>query len=48
MNVKKLFFVTCHLFGVLSFAQVGITATTLEGILTVKGQGNVMMPGSKV
>ena len=36
MNVKKLFFVACHLFGVLSFAQVGINTTTPNAQLDIR------------
>ena len=36
MNVKKLFFVACNLFGVLSFAQVGINTTTPNAQLDIR------------
>ena len=36
MNVKKLFFVACNLFGVLSFAQVGINTTTPNALLDIR------------
>lgn len=36
MNVKKLFFVACHLFGVLSFAQVGINTITPNAQLDIR------------
>ena len=36
MNVKKLFFVACHLFGVLSFEQVGINTTTPNAQLDIR------------
>ena len=35
MKLKKLFFVACNLFGVLSFAQVGINTTTTNAALDV-------------
>ena len=35
MKLKKLFFVACNLFGVLSFAQVGINTTTPNAALDV-------------
>ena len=36
MKLKKLFFVACHLFGVLSFAQVGINTTTPNAQLDIR------------
>ena len=36
MKVKKLFFVACNLFGVLSFAQVGINTTTPNALLDIR------------
>ena len=36
MNLKKLFFVACNLFGVLSFAQVGINTTTPNALLDIR------------
>ena len=36
MKVKKLFFVACNLFGVLSFAQVGINTTTPNAQLDIR------------
>ena len=36
MTVKKLFFVACNLFGVLSFAQVGINTTTPNALLDIR------------
>ena len=36
MKLKKLFFVACNLFGVLSFAQVGINTTTPNALLDIR------------
>jgi len=36
MKFKKLFFVACNLFGVLSFAQVGINTTTPNALLDIR------------
>ena len=36
MKVKKLIFVACNLFGVLSFAQVGINTTTPNALLDIR------------
>ena len=36
MKLKKLFFVACNLFGVLSFAQVGINTTTPNAVLDIR------------